>query len=47
MKLGDDPKKRQPDITRAKVILGWQPKYSLEEGINRTVTYFKNELGLQ
>jgi dTDP-glucose 4,6-dehydratase len=47
MNLGDDPKKRQPDITRAKAILGWQPKFSLEEGINRTVIYFKNELGLQ
>ncbi len=47
MNLGDDPKKRQPDITRAREILGWQPKFSLEKGIKQTVTYFKNELGLQ
>ena len=37
----DDPKKRQPDITRAKHILGWQPKVGRAEGIARTYDYFK------
>ena len=37
----DDPKKRQPDITRAKNILGWQPKVDRAEGIARTYDYFK------
>jgi dTDP-glucose 4,6-dehydratase len=38
----DDPKQRQPDITRAKKILGWQPKVSRQEGLKITYTYFKN-----
>lgn len=43
----DDPKVRQPDITRAKNILGWQPKVSREEGLKVTLEYFKKEvLGL-
>jgi dTDP-glucose 4,6-dehydratase len=37
----DDPKVRQPDITRAKEKLGWEPKVSLEEGIRQTVEYFR------
>lgn len=37
----DDPKVRQPDITRAKTILGWEPKISLEEGLKSTIEYFK------
>ncbi|HMB68645.1 MAG TPA: UDP-glucuronic acid decarboxylase family protein [bacterium] len=37
----DDPKVRQPDITRAKEKLGWEPKVSLEEGIRQTVDYFR------
>jgi len=37
----DDPKVRQPDITRAKNILGWEPKISREEGLKRTYEYFK------
>lgn len=37
----DDPKKRQPDITRAKSILGWEPKIDRAEGIARTYDYFK------
>ena len=41
-----DPQKRQPDITRAREILGWEPKISLEEGIHRTIPYFKQKLGL-
>ncbi|MBN1452014.1 MAG: SDR family oxidoreductase [Anaerolineales bacterium] len=41
-----DPQRRQPDITRAREILGWEPKYSLEEGIRQTIPYFKGKLGL-
>lgn len=37
----DDPKVRQPDISRAKEILGWQPKVNRREGITRTLEYFK------
>lgn len=37
----DDPKVRQPDISRAKEILGWQPKVNRTEGITRTLEYFK------
>jgi dTDP-glucose 4,6-dehydratase len=33
----DDPKVRQPDITRAREILGWEPKISLDEGLRRTL----------
>lgn len=38
----DDPKQRKPDITRAKEILGWEPKYSRQEGLKITYEYFKN-----
>jgi dTDP-glucose 4,6-dehydratase len=40
-----DPQRRQPDITRARTILGWEPKVSLEEGLQRTIPYFQKELG--
>ncbi len=40
----DDPKVRQPDITRAKTILGWEPKVEFEEGITRTIEYFRQWL---
>ncbi|MBV9736079.1 MAG: SDR family oxidoreductase [Acidisphaera sp.] len=36
----DDPKQRQPDIARAREVLGWEPKVSLREGVLRTVAYF-------
>jgi nucleoside-diphosphate-sugar epimerase len=42
----DDPKQRQPDITRARTILGWEPKVQLEEGLLRTVGFFKQKLGI-
>jgi dTDP-glucose 4,6-dehydratase len=45
-RLGDDPQRRQPDITRARTILEWEPKIPLEEGIRRTIPYFKEKLGL-
>ncbi|MEM9981346.1 MAG: SDR family NAD-dependent epimerase/dehydratase, partial [Bacteroidota bacterium] len=40
----DDPKQRQPDITKAKEILDWQPKVNRSEGLQRTLTYFKEKL---
>jgi dTDP-glucose 4,6-dehydratase len=40
----DDPKQRRPDITRARTLLGWEPKIGLEEGLLKTVDYFKAKL---
>ena len=40
----DDPKVRQPDITKAKTQLGWEPKVSLEEGLKKTIEYFRENL---
>ena len=40
----DDPIRREPDITRAKEILKWEPKISLQEGLIKTVEYFENKL---
>lgn len=37
----DDPKVRQPDITRARGVLGWEPNVALEEGLMRTIAYFR------
>ena len=37
----DDPKKRKPDITLAKALLGWEPKILLDEGLAKTIAYFK------
>jgi dTDP-glucose 4,6-dehydratase len=42
----DDPKVRQPDITRARTLLGWEPKVQLAEGLARTLEYFKRRLGV-
>src|SRR5689334_9514564 len=36
----DDPKQRRPDITRAKKILGWEPKVLLADGLKKTIDYF-------
>jgi len=41
----DDPKVRKPDITRARDILGWEPKVGLEEGLTKTIDYFRKKLG--
>jgi UDP-glucuronate decarboxylase len=38
----DDPKQRQPDITRAQELLGWNPTIPLREGLSKTVEYFKS-----
>jgi dTDP-glucose 4,6-dehydratase len=42
----DDPRVRQPDITRARTILGWEPKVALDEGLAKTLAYFKVKLGI-
>jgi dTDP-glucose 4,6-dehydratase len=38
----DDPRQRQPDITRARKLLGWEPQISLEDGLGRTLEYFRS-----
>ena len=40
----DDPKQRKPDITKAKNVLGWEPKVQLEDGLKETIAYFKKLL---
>jgi dTDP-glucose 4,6-dehydratase len=41
----DDPKIRQPDITRARTLLKWEPKVALEEGLVKTIEYFRTKIG--
>ncbi len=41
----DDPKVRQPDITRARKVLGWEPEVRFEEGIKETIEYFRDCIG--
>jgi dTDP-glucose 4,6-dehydratase len=41
----DDPKVRKPDITRARTLLGWEPKIGREEGMKRTMEYFRGKIG--
>lgn len=41
----DDPKQRCPDITKAKALLGWEPKVVLEDGLKETIGYFRKQLG--
>jgi dTDP-glucose 4,6-dehydratase len=43
----DDPKVRQPDITRARKLLGWEPRVEFETGIGRTIEYFRERLASQ
>jgi dTDP-glucose 4,6-dehydratase len=40
----DDPRQRQPDITRARTLLGWEPEVGLEDGLRRTLEYFRSVL---
>jgi dTDP-glucose 4,6-dehydratase len=40
----DDPKQRRPDITRARTLLGWEPKVQLEEGLTKTIDYFRTKV---
>jgi dTDP-glucose 4,6-dehydratase len=41
----DDPQVRQPDIAKARELLGWEPRVSLEEGLKKTIQYFRERLG--
>ena len=41
-RIADDPQRRRPDITRARTILGWEPKIPLEDGLKSTLAYFRN-----
>ena len=41
-----DPQRRQPDISRARETLGWEPKVDLEDGLQRTIPYFREKLGI-
>lgn len=40
----DDPRQRKPDISKAKQLIDWEPEFQLEEGLNLTIEYFKNEI---
>ena len=42
LRIEGDPQVRQPDVTRAKEVLGWEPGVSLEEGLSKTIEYFRN-----
>jgi nucleoside-diphosphate-sugar epimerase len=42
----DDPKQRNPDITRARSILGWEPSVALEEGLSKTALWMASRLGI-
>jgi dTDP-glucose 4,6-dehydratase len=42
-----DPQRRQPDISRALEVLSWEPKVGLDEGLNKTIEFFKEKIGLQ
>jgi dTDP-glucose 4,6-dehydratase len=40
----EDPQRRRPDITRAKKVLDWEPTVSLEEGLQKTLPYFRENI---
>jgi dTDP-glucose 4,6-dehydratase len=40
----DDPKVRQPDITRARLLLGWEPRVDIDSGLRRTLAYFREHI---
>lgn len=44
LRLGDDPQRRRPDITKANKVLGWAPTISLEDGLSMTIPYFRERL---
>jgi dTDP-glucose 4,6-dehydratase len=46
MRSEGDPQRRQPDITRARTILGWEPTINLEEGLAKTIPYFREKMSL-
>jgi dTDP-glucose 4,6-dehydratase len=41
----DDPKVRQPDITRARSVLGWAPRVNVDDGLGRTIAWFRERIG--
>ena len=43
-RIVDDPQVRRPDITRARTILGWEPRVPVEEGLARTIDFFRQRL---
>ena len=43
----DDPKRRCPDITKARQLLGWEPRVTLEEGLPRTIEFFRGVVQLR
>ena len=44
LRLGDDPQRRQPDITKARTILNWEPKKDLKSGLAQTIDFFRTKL---
>ena len=46
LRIEGDPQRRQPDISRARNILHWEPEVPVEEGVQRTIPYFKEKLGI-
>ncbi|GAB4495947.1 MAG: SDR family oxidoreductase [Anaerolineales bacterium] len=46
LRMEGDPQRRRPNITRAQTVLGWQPQVSLRAGLQRTIPYFKQKMGL-
>ena len=45
-KLGNDPQRRRPDITRARELLGWETRVALEAGLDLTISYFRRKMNL-
>jgi dTDP-glucose 4,6-dehydratase len=43
-RIKDDPQTRRPDITKARTLLNWEPQVSLEDGLSRTIEYFRNRI---
>ncbi|MBW6472736.1 MAG: SDR family oxidoreductase [Anaerolineaceae bacterium] len=46
-RLGDDPERRRPDISKAKTLLDWEPEYPLTQGLSKTIPYFRIKLGIK
>ena len=45
--VGDDPQRRRPDISKAHGLLGWEPEVGLEDGLLRTIEYFRSEIAIK